>query len=1230
MKKILLIICFSNLIKLASAQICGTPGLDGPENISASINTYFPPTGNITLVAGAKTISLAAVPPNDFYGNNFGTEPIKAGDLLLIIQMQDASINYTNNSLYGANNSSWGVDALGGTGYTNLGNSGRFEYVIATNTVPLSGGSLTFKGAGTGAGTVYAYVNAAATATSGKKTFEVVRVPQYSNLVLSSNISTPPFNGSAGGIIAFDVSGNMDFNGYAINASSKGFRGGYGIIANSGPNINSVYVVPSNDNHSVGKGEGIAGTPRYMWDGFNQIDNIDEGLPGGSYGKGAPANAGGGGNDHNSGGGGGGNGGEGGVGGDGVAALGTGPGSYPNGGRPGSITYSAGISDITRLIMGGGGGGGDANDALSGVKGGIGGGIILINVETIKGTGTVLANGGAGAPGVSGVNPDGAGGGGAGGTVFIKVSKPDTQTVLTIEAKGGNGGNTKNDQNDEHGPGGGGGGGQVFYAISSGTVNVNSIAGNAGRTNSGAGITHNATDGKTGNSKPFVLSDLPAYLQGGGSICYPQLTTTMYEANPLVKKYPGSELIYTVKATNASGGGNAGGVQIELQIPAGLTIKSAVVAYTGNAGGPLTITNTGTPTHLFFGDFNISPGDTVIITLTMQVDCNTAPGFYNSSAQAIYLDPTRTQLDPKRKITGSVNAFTGTNTTYETGLTGSVPGTNYNGNLVSASVEDLSIIIATALANNIVNISQQPVVFCVTGDPAVITGSTPTGGTQTYTYQWQSSTDNIVFNDITGSILKAFDPPVLNDTIYYHRVVSSLSCITPIISNVISITVNHQPVVDFLLPDICLKDGAALFANQTTIDDGSTASLQYLWNFGDAGSAQNTSVLRNASHAYTAVGNYAVTLTVTSGACIVPVTKPFTVNGSIPKANFSIANAAILCSSQPVTFADNATVDFGEITKIEWYYDFGNNASAVQVDDDPEKRSAAPRNYTNSYPIFNTPQTKDVLVRMVVYSGLTCVDEKTITAILKAVPEVAFTGINPVCSNAPAFQLTQAQEINGVLSGSGGYAGVGVVEGIFNPAIADSGTHTITYTFNADNGCADFKTQTITVYPAPTVTGGNAEVLEGGEIKLPATATGTGLSYLWTPSTALSANNVLNPIASPVADITYTIKVTTAVGCSASNEVVVKVFENPVIPNAFSPNGDGINDVWNIQNLNTYPDAAINVFNRYGQKVFTSVGYSTPWNGKYNSKDLPVATYYYVIDTKKGHKPFSGSVTILR
>jgi gliding motility-associated-like protein len=84
-----------------------------------------------------------------------------------------------------------------------------------------------------------------------------------------------------------------------------------------------------------------------------------------------------------------------------------------------------------------------------------------------------------------------------------------------------------------------------------------------------------------------------------------------------------------------------------------------------------------------------------------------------------------------------------------------------------------------------------------------------------------------------------------------------------------------------------------------------------------------------------------------------------------------------------------------------------------------------------------------------------------------------------------------------------------------------------------------------------------------------------------------------------------------------------------MIPNAFSPNGDGINDTWQIEYLESYPGTTVDIFNRYGQKVFSSVGYTKPWDGKYNGKVLPVGTYYYVINPKNGRSTMSGSVTII-
>jgi gliding motility-associated-like protein len=84
------------------------------------------------------------------------------------------------------------------------------------------------------------------------------------------------------------------------------------------------------------------------------------------------------------------------------------------------------------------------------------------------------------------------------------------------------------------------------------------------------------------------------------------------------------------------------------------------------------------------------------------------------------------------------------------------------------------------------------------------------------------------------------------------------------------------------------------------------------------------------------------------------------------------------------------------------------------------------------------------------------------------------------------------------------------------------------------------------------------------------------------------------------------------------------------IPNAFSPNGDGINDKWEIENLADYLDCDVQIFNRYGQRIYQSKGYTRQWDGTINGSPMPVATYYYVIDLKNGLQKLNGAVTIVR
>ena len=453
------------------------------------INTFYPVKNNTLLNVGGNSVILDGVPPVDQFGSSFGITPISKGDILLIIQTQGASFNSSNSNLYGSGKSNNGFDNLGGTGYTALNNVGNYEFIIAENDVSLAGGTLQFVGKSSNGGVINFYENKDATNSQGQSRFQVVRIPTFLSFKLSSNLTTTAWNGRVGGILAFFVQKTLDLNNFNINTNGKGFRGGYQNVRPSGGSITD--YTSYDEFISSGKGEGICGTPRFLWNGVNQVDNGLSwiGYPGGNNGRGAPGNAGGGGNIHNAGGGGGGGAGFGGVGG---IAVGT---NLINGGR-----YGVGISLDGKMFFGGGGGGGDANNATSGVKGGAGGGIIFIKSGSIIGNGEISSSGTDGLPGFYGDAPDGAGGGGGGGNVYL-FSDNYTNSNLKITVNGGKGGNTLNDGNsyNMHGPGGGGGGGKIFInANQSQSLVFSVLAGKSGLSNNGYGLNHGASDGKIG------------------------------------------------------------------------------------------------------------------------------------------------------------------------------------------------------------------------------------------------------------------------------------------------------------------------------------------------------------------------------------------------------------------------------------------------------------------------------------------------------------------------------------------------------------------------------------------------------------------------------------------------------------------------------------------------------------------------------------------------------------
>lgn len=472
----------------AQMGVHGTRTVTGT-NVELNTRTYL--TANATV--GATSIS---VNNSSMTGAGFATG-LMAGDLVLIIQMQGATISNANTSAFGSVNS--------------YNNAGRYEFRCVSS-VP-NATTIMFTVPLTNAYTANGHV-------------QVVRIPRYSSMTINAGNSIRPatWNGTTGGITAIEISGNAIING-TITASGRGFRGGAIDNNSQSASTQTTSWFSNSDADGGEKGEGIAGYGSAEYQAMSA-----------RYGRGAPANGGGGGNSHNAGGGGGANGGSiaawnglgnpdnsglsyslawnlesllfsantssgGGRGGytygaNNRNAITTAPGNSNwggnnrenvggYGGRP--LDYSSG-----RIFLGGGGGAGDGNNGGSAAGGNGGGLIFIICYGNITGNGTIITNGDQGSN-TSGSHNDAPGGGGAGGTIILTASGSISNSLI-LNAIGGKGGDQLISGNESEGPGGGGGGG--YIAISSGSP-VRAVNGGANGTSTSSAVTEFTPNGAT-------------------------------------------------------------------------------------------------------------------------------------------------------------------------------------------------------------------------------------------------------------------------------------------------------------------------------------------------------------------------------------------------------------------------------------------------------------------------------------------------------------------------------------------------------------------------------------------------------------------------------------------------------------------------------------------------------------------------------------------------------------
>jgi gliding motility-associated-like protein len=480
-----------------------------------------------------------------------------------------------------------------------------------------------------------------------------------------------------------------------------------------------------------------------------------------------------------------------------------------------------------------------------------------------------------------------------------------------------------------------------------------------------------------------------------------------------------------------------------------------------------------------------------------------------------------------------------------------------------------------------------------------------------------------VFSGNTAGISSAglFDPATAGVGTYtlQYLYISPAGCRD---SSTNSITVWPSPTANFNVSNALCEKSAVTFT------DNSTANFSNIkfwdWNFGDGNTSTKTSSTP-FSHTYATAGTYNATLKVTTDSgCVSTVTPKQLIINSLPKVDFSLPS--ICLPDGRGTFNDLSTLN-GSTGVFSYLWNFG---------DANDPNPSTQQNPTHKYSALGPYQVK---LRVITQDG--CIDSttKNLTTVYRQ-PKADFS-ITPasaqVCLGDPFSFSDNSTGLDGAVTQWNWNFGDGSAVVTFQNAgktyTKDSIYKVSLFIYN-DKGCvSDTMVKDVTVHAYPLVNAGaDVFVLEGGYLVLNPTVTGSGLSYQWAPNSTgyLDNPNIKNPRFTPGNDQLYTLTVTGDGGCVSTDDLFVKVLRAPMVPNAFSPNGDGINDTWVIEYLDSYPGCTIEVYDRYGKRVFFSEGYKTAWNGTSNGKPLPVGVYYYIINPKNGRQLMSGSLTILR
>jgi gliding motility-associated-like protein len=426
------------------------------------------------------------------------------------------------------------------------------------------------------------------------------------------------------------------------------------------------------------------------------------------------------------------------------------------------------------------------------------------------------------------------------------------------------------------------------------------------------------------------------------------------------------------------------------------------------------------------------------------------------------------------------------------------------------------------------------------------------------------------------------------------------------------------------LQKICtsLNPGFSLPANQTscypepiTFIDSSTSFgtiEKWFWDFGDGTTFNESSP---APHVFPAPGIYDVKLAILgNNECISDTFTRRIVMGSEPFVKYSYPTP--VCEGTAVNFIDSSYVEFGTINKWNW--------------------TIAGNSYSDQYPPSLT-LTGDNQITLNVGTMEGCVSE-AVAGVISAHPAPAADfAVSDICVSQPAMLtgINMKPPVN--ISRWSWDLGNGKTRVSFNPQIsysyANGGDYNVQLTAYSENGCATGTImKPIKVYETDAHAGNDTIFAIGQSVQLHG---GGGEFYKWTPSSGLSADNIPDPVVTLDHEAEFVLTASTIIGCATTDTIKFKVFKGPelYVPSAFSPNNDGKNDQFKFIAVGMKSVDLFQVYNRYGQIVYSSTEILKGWDGKMNDMTQPSGTYVWMIkgtDLTGAVHLKKGTVTLIR